>query len=124
MQARHAVSEDFASGGFDLLIESNHGHDVEIHKDKIAVVGPVGKPSGCLVWRPCALIHELLCGKGLNQRAVADELILFSARFARSSVFRPQEALFMIRPENFEMQNYAEFVGAREEQGRLYAFKL
>jgi hypothetical protein len=124
MQARHAIREDFIDGGFDSLIEGNQGHDVQIDKDKIAVVGPVGRPSGCLVWRPCALIHELFCGKGLNQRAIADELILFSSNFARSSVFRPQEALFLIKDGNLQMQNYVEFVGAREEQGKLYAFKL
>jgi hypothetical protein len=124
MQSRHAQPEDFLSGGFDKLIQGNIGHDVRLSQDKIVVTGPVGSPSGCLVWRPGAIIHELYCGSGLNQRAIAQSLLDGARNHARTSVFRPVEALFVVHPANLRMLAYVEEIEAQEQKGNLYIARI
>ena len=124
MEARLARPEDFESGEFDKLIEENRGRDVRLSQDKIVVTGPVGKPSGCLVWRPGAIIHELHCGSGLNPRAVANALLDCARNHARTSVFRPVEALFVVHPANLRMLSYVEGVGAQAQSGSLYIARI
>jgi hypothetical protein len=75
--------------------------------DHIVVVGDLGAPSGVLVYRPGAFVHELECG---GSRLRAEALSNFAIGQARAQGLHT--AIFLIRAGNERMMRFAENLGA------------
>lgn len=125
MDARLLAPEDITPSGLDALIDSNRFSDVRLAKDRIIVIGPLSHPTGCLVWRPCALIHEFRCGDSMIARRLAARLGDFAAADALSARFPIRDVLFHTFVHNTRMQSFAESFGAhRQPPGVLYRLSL
>jgi hypothetical protein len=106
----------------DRLLDSNQGHDVRLDHDRILVHGsPV---SGLLVWRPTAVIHELILPRTLGLNAVARDLVAFACEDAQRSLHRIRIASFMIDPDNLPMVRYVRGLGVIEERRQLYTIPV
>lgn len=117
MLARVARRSD--AKALDELLQNNQHGDVRLDRDVIAVVGePV--PTGVLVWRPCALVHELVCPGLLS----ANALINFAVGQAAGRPFTVRDALFVIDPSNDAMLRHAKRLGAVESTGRIYTLDI
>jgi ribosomal protein S18 acetylase RimI-like enzyme len=78
--------------------------------DDIFVTGEPGKPTGCLVYRPGAFIHELECGKDFARRRRADALVNYAVGHAR--VRGLHTGVFLVAAGNDGMVRFLESVGA------------
>ena len=113
------------AGFLDRLLDHNRHGDVCLATDRIiCAVNGDDEPTGCLVWRPCALIHELHVPDGLAQRSVADQLYreAVSLDIGRRHFIR--QSLFMVDSSNASMLRYARDVGAVEQSGTIFALRL
>lgn len=105
MLARPAYKED-AQGIDRLLAENQHG-DVRIDRDAVFVVGELGEPTGIVVYRAGAFVHELECG---GSRLRAEALANFAVAAAR--VQGLNTAIFLVKKSNRPMQRFVESLGA------------
>lgn len=105
--------------GLDKLLDDNKHGDVRLGMDQIIVSGPVGDPSGILIWRPMALIHTLVVPRTLGMKRVADGLVAHARRTALDRICFVQEAAFVIDQTNSRMLDYARNCGAVSEDGQL-----
>ena|SRR5579885_2174748 len=78
--------------------------------DEIFVVGDVGSPSGILVYREAAYVHELECGDGIKARLRADALANYAVAAARTKGLK--SAIFLVRKDNERMHRWAQEIGA------------
>jgi hypothetical protein len=109
--------------GLDVLLEENKHGDVRLDLDRIICLGDVGRPVGCLVWRPGGIVHELRLRHGLGRRAAADALVDFSIRDALSRPFWLAEAVFMT--DSPYAAEYFERLGAERQPGQeVFKFDL
>src|SRR3981189_2990214 len=109
----------------DHLLDHNRDGDVRLSSDRIIVsTDGDNSPTGCLVWRPTAFIHELYVPDCLGQRLVADQLMRHSLTldFNRRHLIR--QALFMVDSSNHRMLRYARDVGAVEQSGTIFTLNL
>ena len=116
MLARTATRDDAAT--LDNLLHANRHGDVDIRRDVIVVSG--APPSGCLVWRPCALVHELVCPGLLSANALVNYAV--GQGSGRSAVVR--DVLFVVDPANEPMLRYANRLGAVEERGKVFTLDV
>lgn len=79
-------------------------------RDSIFVVGNVGQPTGVLVYRPGALVHELSVGRDLRSRPRADALANYAIAHARAAGLKA--AVWLIRGDNQPMMRFVENLGA------------
>lgn len=113
MLARNSTPAD--AKALDALLNNNEQGDVRIDRDIIVVVGrPV---NGCLVWRPCVLVHEFEC----PGRLTANALVNYAVAQAKA---RFSDALFTVDPANKRMVKYVESLGAVELTGRLFSLDV
>lgn len=98
--------------GCDLLLRANHGI-TDPTRDEIYVVGELGKPSGILVYREAAYIHELECGHGVPARLRADALANYAVAAARTRGVK--SAVFLVKRGNDRMKRWAESIGAIDQ---------
>jgi len=109
----------------DDIANSNVGHDIRLDRDRIILAHGVqsGRLLGCFVYRPGAIIHDLLVRDSLTRRSVAHDMVNFAAMDATSRPFQLHEAIFLT--DGDEMAKFAEEIGAYEETGkRLYRIPL
>ena len=78
--------------------------------DEIFCIGPQGNPSGVLVYRPGAFVHELECGKGLKQYLRAEALTNYAVGYAKASGLKT--AMFLVRKDNHAMHRFVKEIGA------------
>ncbi len=78
--------------------------------DEIFVVGEAGQPSGVLVYRAGAYVHELECGSDRLRRLRADALANYAVAHARANHLR--SAIFLVRAGNEPMMRWVEALGA------------
>lgn len=116
MIARYARKEDAAD--LDRLLEQNARGDVRVDRDIIVLAGR--PPTGVLVWRPVALVHELVSPGLFTANALVNFAVGQGA--GRSAVVR--DAVFVVHPGNERMLAYARRMGAVEEEGRLFSLVL
>jgi hypothetical protein len=81
--------------------------------DEIFVVGDAGQPTGLLVYRAGAYVHELECGTDRLRRFRADALANYAVAHARAHELR--SAIFLIRAGNERMKEWAKSIGAIEQ---------
>jgi len=84
-------------------------------RDRIFVVGDVGKPAGVLVYRPGAFVHELSVGRDLRSRPRADALTNYAIAHARSAPVKLESAIFLVRGDNEPMKRFVEGLGAEKQ---------
>lgn len=77
--------------------------------DEIMCIGPPGDPSGILVYRPGAFVHELECGKGLKQYLIAEALTNYAVGYAKANGLKT--AMFLVRGENQAMHRFVKAIG-------------
>jgi hypothetical protein len=119
LNARLYQSED--APAVDFILNGNRDHDVRIDRDRIMVLGDLGKPVGLIAWRPGGIVHELYVGNGLGQRVRANLLVEAAIRDSLSRPFDLHEAIFVT--DSDRMARYAIEIGAIEEVG-LRVFTL
>jgi hypothetical protein len=95
--------------GCDLLLRNSHGI-TDPTRDEIYVTGEFAKPTGILVYREAAYVHELEAGTDLRARLRADALSNYAVACARTKGLR--SAVFLVRAGNQRMQRWAEAIGA------------
>lgn len=78
--------------------------------DEIFVTGPVGEPTGLLVLRPGAFVHELECGKGLGTLERAQALVNYGIGHAKAKGLHT--GIFLVRGNNPAMLRFVERLGA------------
>jgi hypothetical protein len=112
--ARPALKED--AQGIDRLLAGSE-NDVRIDRDAVFVIGERGEPTGVLVYRPGAWVHELHCERN---RLRAEALANFAVAAARVSGL--QTAIFTVKKDNRSMQRFVESLGAvkQDEDTLLY----
>lgn len=113
MLARPYRRED--AHGVDKLLGFNSAGDVRLDSDELFVVGGIGEPTGVLVYRPGAFLHELQCGDGPMARHRADALAGYAIAHAKAHGLR--SAIFLVKQENLRMQKWAESLGAIRQEG-------
>lgn len=116
MLARVATRDD--AKALDLLLHDNRSGDVRLDRDVIVVSGRPA--SGCLVWRPCALVHELVCSGLLS----ANSLVNYAVGQGAGRVMPIRDVLFVVAPGNEAMLRYAKRLGAVEEVGKVFALDV
>lgn len=113
MIARHYVSADAIH--LDRILDSGRpGFDVRLDRDRIAVIGQPA--SGCLIWRPGSVVHELRIAPGLSRHSVADSLVNFAIADAMARPSLIWEAVFLTDSDEFA--RYALSIGALEQDGK------
>lgn len=108
--------------GLDALLRTrNHGsiRRPRITQDRLVVAGPIGEPRGLLVWRPVALIHELIVPPSLKMKKVTDGLVSYARTTAIDRICFVKEAVFLIDPSNTPMLDYVRDCGAVPDPGQL-----
>jgi hypothetical protein len=83
--------------------------------DEFFVVGERGQPSGCLVYRPGAFVHELECGKDHKARLRADALANYAIAQARSKPHELRTAILLVKGDNLPMLKWAYSIGAVQQ---------
>lgn len=78
--------------------------------DEIFVTGERGKPTGLLVFRPGAFVHELECGNDALSRLKAEALVNFAIGHARAKGLHT--GIFLVRGQNSPMLKFVEKLGA------------
>lgn len=121
MLARPYQSAD--AKGLDILLGFNRAGDVRLEQDQIIVVGDVGRPTGVLVFRPGAFVHELALENGALMRLRADALCNYAIARARSKPFELKTAVFSVASSNQKMIAYMESIGAVRQEGQ-YVYQL
>lgn len=116
MLARTATKDD--AKALDLLLHDNRSGDVRLDRDVIVVSGR--PPNGCLVWRPCALVHELVCPGLLS----ANALVNYAVGQGAGRLAAIRDVLFVVSPANTRMLEYAKRLGAVEEVGKVFALDV
>lgn len=98
--------------GCDEILRKAHGNQgiTTPGVDEIFVVGDYRQPSGMLVYRPGAYVHELECGNDSLRRLRADALANYAVAHARANSLR--SAIFLVRAGNVAMMRWAESLGA------------
>ena len=101
--------------GCDQILQAAHpGVGItDSVRDRIVLTGAVGAPTGLLVYRECAYIHELECGSGPTARARADALANYAVACARAREIH--SAVFLVRHNNPAMIEWAKKIGAVEQ---------
>jgi len=116
MLARTFKSDD--KEALDLLLHNNSGGDVRVDRDVIVVSG---RPAnGCLVWRPGALVHELVCPGLLS----ANALVNYAVGQGAGRLAPIRDVIFIVKPDNTHMIEYAKRLGAIEEAGRVFVLDV
>jgi hypothetical protein len=106
----------------DRLLNHNQGHDVRLDHDRVIVAGdPV---SALLVWRPTAIIHELVLPRTLGIGNMARNLVLEACADSQRSLYRIRVASFMIDPSNASMVRYVRDLKAVEEARQLWTIPI
>lgn len=119
MLARNAKKEDI--GALDLLLKHNAFGDVRLDRDVIVVTG---KPTaGALVWRPCALVHELECPEQFGL-PTANALVNYAVGQASGRTAVIRDALFLVAAENAAMLRHAQRLGATEYPGKVFILDI
>lgn len=77
--------------------------------DRIVVVGPVGRPTGVLVYRPGAWVHELRCGRDMVSRLRAAALVDFALKQDGT-----RTGIFLVKRENEAMQRFVDPLGVKQ----------
>lgn len=95
--------------GCDELLRANQGI-TDPTRDQIYLVGDVGRPSGILVYREAAYIHELECGSDHRARLRVDALANYAVAAARAKDIK--SAVFLVREGNERMHRWAQAIGA------------
>lgn len=110
----------------DRLLEDNRHGDVSLEKDRIVVcANDANEPTGCLVWRPCAFIHEFHVPSVLGQRSIASSLYHDAVRLDIRRRHLIHQAAFMIDSDNLAMLRYARGLeGATEQSGVIFLLNL
>jgi hypothetical protein len=103
MLARPYDPKDAA--GLDLLLGNNRAGDVRLDEDQIFVVGEHRQPTGCLVFRPGAFVHQLECGIDFKARYRADVLANYAIATARAKGIRT--AILLVKGTNVPMLRWA-----------------
>lgn len=116
MLARTAKKTD--AEALDRLLKANAFGDVRLDRDVIVVSG--SPASGALVWRPCALVHELECPGLLTANALVNYAVGQGA--GRSAIVR--DAIFLVDPANEAMLRHTKRLGAVEYPGRIFTLDL
>jgi hypothetical protein len=101
--------------GCDLLLARNRGI-TDPTRDEIFVTGPPGNPTGMLVYREAAYIHEFECGPRTGSASIrlrADALANYAVAAARTKGIR--SAVFLVKRENEAMKRWAEALGAVDQ---------
>ena len=80
--------------------------------DQIVVTGKLGAPTGVLVYRPGAFVHELECGVDAQRRMRAESLANYAIAQAWSAQHVLSSAIFLVRGSNLAMQRFVESFGA------------
>jgi hypothetical protein len=98
--------------GCDEILRKAHGNQGITNPilDAIYVTGELGRPSGLLVYREAAYIHELECGDGARARLQADALANYAVAAARTKGIK--SAVFLVRQGNERMYRWAQAIGA------------
>src|SRR5215469_9552169 len=78
--------------------------------DEIFCTGERGNPTGLLVFRPGAFVHELECGEDLLRLSRAEALVNFAIGQARAKGL--QTGIFLVRGANVEMHRFVTRLGA------------
>lgn len=101
-------------------------HDVRLADDRIVcAVDSNNEPTGCLVWRPTAFIHEFHVPPVLAQRSIADSLYHDAVRLDIRRRHLIRQAFFMIDSANAPMLRYARGLeGAVEQDGVIFLLDL
>jgi len=94
--------------GLDQLIR--HPSIFSSYKDEACCTGDPNHPTGVLVYRAGAYVHELEVGSGLRARQRADALANFAVATARAKGL--QSAVFLVRGENEPMHRFVKSLGA------------
>jgi hypothetical protein len=109
----------------DLLLDNNRHGDVRLSADRIIVsTGDDDVPSGCLVWRPTAYIHEFLVPNCLGQRTIADSLYREAVKLDIGRRHLIRQAVWLVDNSNARMLRYARDVGAIEQNGTVFLLNL
>lgn len=116
MLARRASASD--AEALDRLLKQNAFGDVRLDRDIIVVAG--APANGALVWRPCALVHELECPGLLTANALVNYAVGQGA--GRSAIVR--DAIFLVDATNEAMLRHARRLGAVEYPGRIFTLDL
>lgn len=116
MLARTCKAAD--TPALDALLDNNRRGDVRLDRDAIVVTGQPA--DGCLVWRPCALVHELEC-RGLQS---ANALVNYAVGQGAGRLMPIRDVLFVVAPGNDAMLRYARRLGAVEEVGRIFTLDV
>jgi hypothetical protein len=106
------------AAALDALLHDNRHGDVRLDRDAIVVSG--SPPSGCLVWRPCALVHELVCPGLLS----ANALVNYAVGQGAGRLMPIRDVLFVVSPDNKRMLEYAKRLGGVEEVGKVFALDV
>jgi hypothetical protein len=106
------------ANALDAILANNRHGDVRLDRDAIVVSGT--PPNGCLVWRPCALVHELVCPGLLS----ANALVNYAVGQGAGRLMPIRDVLFVVAPENKRMLEYAKRLGAIEETGRVFTLDV
>lgn len=84
-----------------------------------------GRPAqGALVWRPTALVHELIAGHDLLRLNRADSMLNFAIAEGQALRWPIRDVLFVVDEGNESMHRYARHIGATQYPGVLYTLKL
>jgi len=116
MLARTAKHGDAES--LDRLLDANRRGDVRLDRDVVVVSG--APPSGVLVWRPCALVHELECPGVIS----ANALVNYAVGQGAGRLMPIRDVLFVVAPGNERMLKFARRIGAVEEAGKVFALDV
>ena len=117
MLARPYQSAD--AKGLDILLGFNRAGDVRLESDQIIVVGEPERPTGALVFRPGAFVHELVLQDGALMRLRADALCNYAIAKARAKPYELKTAIFTVASSNKRMQAYIESIGAVRQDGQI-----
>jgi hypothetical protein len=103
--------------GLDLLL---HGKGITHQAyDDIIVVGMVGQPTGVLVYRAGAFVHELECGVDFRARLRAEALSNYAIAQARAKLHQLKTAILLVKGTNVPMLRWARNLSGMVEQSEV-----
>lgn len=126
MRTRLYLPGTYDARQLDFILDGNVNHDVQLDRDRVIVrAGDDDVPTGCLVWRPAAFVHELHVPASLGQQAIANSLFHEAVRLDIGRRHLIRTALWMVDKDNAPMLRYArDVVHATEQSGVIFTLDL
>lgn len=97
-------------------------HTSLLDRDTVIVTGPIGYPTGVLVARPAAFVHEVAVRPSLHQSGHAARLVQGAIRYTQGKAFPLLHAIFRVDLRNQPMLAFHRALGSVDEEGKMLSY--